>query len=54
MLVVHAHPDDEVFATAAATIAYARRGWRVRLRIFTGGEAASGWGTERYERIRPT
>ncbi len=42
VLVVHAHPDDEVFATAAATLAYARRGWRVRLRVFTGGEAAGG------------
>jgi hypothetical protein len=39
-LVVHAHPDDEVFATGAATIALAAAGWRVVLRVATGGEAA--------------
>lgn len=39
-LVVHAHPDDEVFATGAATIALSDAGWRVVLRVATGGEAA--------------
>jgi LmbE family N-acetylglucosaminyl deacetylase len=39
VLVVHAHPDDEVFATAAATIALAEQGCQVFLRIGTGGEA---------------
>lgn len=38
VLVVHAHPDDEVFATAAATVAAATAGATVHLRIFTGGE----------------
>ena len=37
VLVVHAHPDDEVFAAAAATIALAKRGCRVFLRVGTGG-----------------
>lgn len=39
VLVIHAHPDDEVFATAAATIALADRGCQVSLRVGTGGEA---------------
>jgi LmbE family N-acetylglucosaminyl deacetylase len=39
VLVVHAHPDDEVFATGAATISLAERGYRVSLRVGTGGEA---------------
>ncbi|MFI1996861.1 PIG-L deacetylase family protein [Actinoplanes sp. NPDC020271] len=39
VLVVHAHPDDEVFATAAATIALADRDCQVSLRVGTGGEA---------------
>jgi LmbE family N-acetylglucosaminyl deacetylase len=39
VLVIHAHPDDEVFATAAATIALARQGCQVFLRVGTGGEA---------------
>ncbi|MFT4082935.1 MAG: PIG-L family deacetylase [Nocardioides sp.] len=38
VLVVHAHPDDEVFATGAATIAAANAGATVHLRLFTGGE----------------
>jgi LmbE family N-acetylglucosaminyl deacetylase len=38
-LVVHAHPDDEVFATGAATIALSDAGWRVVLRVASGGEA---------------
>jgi LmbE family N-acetylglucosaminyl deacetylase len=38
-LVIHAHPDDEVFATGAATIALAEAGWRVVLRTATAGEA---------------
>jgi LmbE family N-acetylglucosaminyl deacetylase len=38
VLVVHAHPDDEVFATGAATIAAQRAGASVHLRLFTGGE----------------
>lgn len=38
VLVVHAHPDDEVFATGAATIAAKAAGARVHLRVFTGGE----------------
>nr|WP_238356667.1 PIG-L deacetylase family protein [Kribbella italica] len=39
-MVVHAHPDDEVFATGAATIALSAAGWRVVLRVATGGEAS--------------
>jgi len=39
VLVIHAHPDDEVFATAAATIALAKQGCQVFLRVGTGGEA---------------
>ncbi|WP_223874922.1 PIG-L family deacetylase [Salinispora oceanensis] len=39
VLVIHAHPDDEVFATAAATIALAEQGCQVSLRVGTGGEA---------------
>jgi LmbE family N-acetylglucosaminyl deacetylase len=39
-LVVHAHPDDEVFATGAATIALSDdAGWQVVLRVASGGEA---------------
>lgn len=38
VLVVHAHPDDEVFATGAATIAAHTAGATVHLRLFTGGE----------------
>ncbi|MFI5626783.1 PIG-L deacetylase family protein [Nocardioides sp. NPDC051685] len=38
VLVVHAHPDDEVFATGAAVIAAKAAGARTHLRIFTGGE----------------
>jgi LmbE family N-acetylglucosaminyl deacetylase len=41
-LLVHAHPDDEVFATGAASIALSDAGWRVVLRVATGGEAAEG------------
>jgi LmbE family N-acetylglucosaminyl deacetylase len=37
-LVVHAHPDDEMFATGAAITAAVAAGSTVRLRIFTGGE----------------
>ncbi|WP_204014319.1 PIG-L family deacetylase [Virgisporangium aurantiacum] len=38
VLVIHAHPDDEVFATAAATIALAEQGYQILLRVGTGGE----------------
>lgn len=38
VLVVHAHPDDETFTTAAATAAAREAGCTVHLRIFTGGE----------------
>ncbi|MBO0703523.1 MAG: PIG-L family deacetylase, partial [Candidatus Dormibacteraeota bacterium] len=38
VLVIHAHPDDEVFATGAATIAARSAGASVHLRLFTGGE----------------
>ncbi|MFE6507724.1 PIG-L deacetylase family protein [Nocardioides sp. NPDC057767] len=38
VLVVHAHPDDEVFATGAATVAAKASGMRTHLRLFTGGE----------------
>ncbi len=38
VLVVHAHPDDGVFATGAATIAAKWAGAPVHLRLFTGGE----------------
>jgi LmbE family N-acetylglucosaminyl deacetylase len=36
-LVVHAHPDDEVFTTGAATSALSEQGWYVVLRVATGG-----------------
>ncbi len=36
-LVVHAHPDDEVFATGAATSILSAEGWRVVLRVATAG-----------------
>lgn len=38
VLVVHAHPDDEVFATGAATLAAKAAGAQTHLRLFTGGE----------------
>lgn len=41
VLVVHAHPDDEVFCTGAAILAARAAGARVRLRVFTGGEGRS-------------
>ena len=41
VLVVHAHPDDEVFATGAATLAANAAGDRVVLRVLTGGEGRS-------------
>lgn len=41
-LLIHAHPDDEVFATGAACITLAAAGWRVVLRVATGGEAGEG------------
>lgn len=46
VLVIHAHPDDEVFATGAATIAAQRLGASVRLRLFTGGEGRASGLTE--------
>jgi hypothetical protein len=36
-LVVHAHPDDEVFATGAATSVLHEQGWHVVLRVATAG-----------------
>jgi hypothetical protein len=36
-LVVHAHPDDEVFATGAATSVLSEQGWYVVLRVATAG-----------------
>jgi hypothetical protein len=36
-LVVHAHPDDEVFATGAATAGLSAEGWYVVLRVATAG-----------------
>lgn len=36
-LVVHAHPDDEVFATGAATSVLSEQGWNVVLRVATAG-----------------
>ena len=36
-LVVHAHPDDEVFATGAATSVLHAQGWHVVLRVATAG-----------------
>jgi LmbE family N-acetylglucosaminyl deacetylase len=36
-LVVHAHPDDEVFATGAATAVLSEQGWHVVLRVATAG-----------------
>lgn len=38
---IHAHPDDEVFATGAATLAAGQSGCRVVLRVLTGGEGRS-------------
>ncbi|OIJ24791.1 PIG-L deacetylase family protein [Nocardioides luteus] len=38
VLIVHAHPDDEVFATGAAAVAAKAAGARTHLRLFTGGE----------------
>lgn len=35
-LVVHAHPDDEVFATGAATSVLSEQGWHVVLRTAAG------------------
>jgi LmbE family N-acetylglucosaminyl deacetylase len=46
VLVVHAHPDDEVFATGAATIAAKTAGATVHLRVFTGGEGRDSELTE--------
>jgi hypothetical protein len=36
-LVVHAHPDDEAFATGAATSVLHEQGWHVVLRVATAG-----------------
>ncbi|MFK4089628.1 PIG-L family deacetylase [Kribbella sp. NPDC020789] len=36
-LVLHAHPDDEVFATGAATSVLGVEGWHVVLRVATAG-----------------
>jgi LmbE family N-acetylglucosaminyl deacetylase len=36
-LVIHAHPDDEVFATGAATAMLSEAGWHVVLRVATQG-----------------
>jgi len=41
-LVVHAHPDDEAFATGAATWVLHDAGWRVVLRVATQGWGGSG------------
>lgn len=41
VLVIHAHPDDEVFATGAATLAAKAAGHHVVLRVLTGGEGRS-------------
>lgn len=41
VLAIHAHPDDEVFATAAATLAGSASGRRIELRVLTGGEGRS-------------
>ncbi|MFD5030018.1 PIG-L deacetylase family protein [Streptomyces sp. NPDC058405] len=38
VLVLHAHPDDEVFATGAAAASLAQQGCRVVLRVASGGE----------------
>jgi LmbE family N-acetylglucosaminyl deacetylase len=38
--VFHAHPDDEVFTTAAATLGLAAAGAQVRLFVASGGERA--------------
>src|SRR6266513_354450 len=35
--VVHAHPDDEVFATGSATSVLSAQGWSVVLRVATAG-----------------
>jgi LmbE family N-acetylglucosaminyl deacetylase len=41
-LVVHAHPDDEAFATGAATWVLHDAGWRVVLRVATQGWGGTG------------
>ena len=52
VLVVQAHPDDEVFATGAATQAAKSAGLGVHLRVFTGGEGAGVSGGELVEARR--
>jgi LmbE family N-acetylglucosaminyl deacetylase len=46
VLVLHAHPDDEVFATCAATRAASESGDHVELRIAAGGEAGERAATD--------
>jgi LmbE family N-acetylglucosaminyl deacetylase len=41
VLVVQAHPDDEVFATGAATCVLSDAGWRVVMRVATAGVGAA-------------
>lgn len=40
ILLVHAHPDDEVFATGATAAWLSAQGSEVHLRVATGGEAS--------------
>lgn len=47
VLVVHAHPDDEGFATGPATIAAKAAGARTHLRLFRGGEGRASLLTPR-------
>ncbi|MFD5111761.1 PIG-L deacetylase family protein [Streptomyces sp. NPDC058391] len=52
VLVLHAHPDDETFATGAATASLAQQGCRVVLRVASGGEASERGATVREARHR--
>ncbi|SDT16124.1 PIG-L deacetylase family protein [Microlunatus soli] len=49
--VFHAHPDDEVFGTAAATSALAAAGAEVRLFVATGGELPEQGADPRLDQV---
>lgn len=49
ILLIHAHPDDEVFAGGAAVAWLSSLGAKVILRVASGGEVAEGPGTNRRD-----
>ena len=49
ILLIHAHPDDEVFAGGAAVAWLSSLGAEVILRVASGGEVAEGPGTNRLD-----